>query len=114
MEISFGWFAIPTLIFDFICLNMNMLNIFRGTAILEGISYLLLFGLGMPLKYLADILEPNIYIGYAHGVLFIAYGLFALILCFSKKWGIKRFIIFFIASLLPFGTFYMDKKYFAK
>ncbi len=88
-----------------------MLNIFRLTAILEGISYLLLFGLGMPLKYLAKIPEPNIYIGYAHGFLFMAYVVLAALFCWEQKWSLKRFVILFIASLLPFGTFYIDKKY---
>lgn len=91
--------------------NYRMLKIFRLTAILEGISYLLLFGVGMPLKYISKIPEPNIYIGYAHGFLFIAYCVLAVLFCFEHKWGLKRFIILFIASLLPFGTFYIDKKY---
>ena len=50
-----------------------MLTAFRITAILEGISYLLLFALTMPLKYWADMTEPNKVVGYAHGFLFIAY-----------------------------------------
>lgn len=50
--------------------NMSLLKSFRYTAILEGISYLL-FGLTMPLKYMYDILEPNFYVGMAHGLLFI-------------------------------------------
>lgn len=88
-----------------------MLKIFRVTAILEGISYLMLFGLGMPLKYWANIPEPNKWIGYAHGGLFIGYVILTVMFCMEKKWGLKRFIILFIASLLPFGTFYIDKKY---
>ena len=88
-----------------------MLKTFRITAILEGVSYLLLFGLGMPLKYMAQIPEPNIYIGYAHGFLFIAYVAMAILLTMERKWGFKMFVILFIASLLPFGTFYIDKKY---
>lgn len=88
-----------------------MLKTFRLTAILEGISYLLLFGLGMPLKYLAQIPEPNIYIGYAHGFLFIVFVALAAIICRERKWTLKRFSVFFIASLLPFGTFYIDQKY---
>lgn len=88
-----------------------MLKLFRLTAILEGISYLMLFGIGMPLKYLANMPQPNIYIGYAHGLLFMAYVVLAVVVCFEKSWGLKRFIILFIASLLPFGTFYIDKKY---
>ncbi|MGW9685891.1 DUF3817 domain-containing protein [Flagellimonas sp. 2504JD1-5] len=88
-----------------------MLRLFRSTAILEGISYLLLFGFTMPLKYWADILEPNKIVGYIHGVLFIAYVAIAVIFCWKHKWGFKRFSVLFIASLLPFGTFYVDKKY---
>ncbi len=91
-----------------------MLKTFRLTALLEGISYLLLFGIGMPLKRLGDIPEPNIYIGYAHGFLFITFVILAAMVCWEKKWGLKHFIIFFIASLLPFGTFYIDKKYLKK
>ena len=88
-----------------------MLNAFRLTAILEGSSYLLLFALSMPLKYWAGIGEPNLYIGYAHGFLFIVFIAMALALTWEKKWGVKRFLVFFAASLLPFGTFYIDQKY---
>ena len=88
-----------------------MLKTFRLIAILEGISYLLILGLSMPLKYSADIPEPNKYIGYAHGFLFIAYVLLAILFWFEKKWSIKRLLILLVASLLPFATFYVDKKY---
>ena len=88
-----------------------MLNTFRITAILEGISYLALFAISMPLKYLAGLRDPNIYIGYVHGFLFIAYLALAVILTMQLKWGAKRLKILFIASLLPFATFYIDKKY---
>ena len=57
-----------------------MLQIFRSVALLEGISYLLLFALSMPLKYWAGIREPNIYIGYVHGFLFLAYIALAVVL----------------------------------
>lgn len=88
-----------------------MFKVFRVTAILEGISYLALFAFTMPLKYWAGIGQPNKWVGYAHGVLFILYILLLLVLIFEKKWGVKKFLILFIASLLPFGTFYADKKY---
>ncbi|GGG56725.1 membrane protein [Croceivirga lutea] len=88
-----------------------MFKVFRVTAILEGISYLALFAFTIPLKYWAGIGQPNKWVGYAHGVLFILYILLLLVLMFEKKWGVKKFLILFIASLLPFGTFYADKKY---
>ncbi|PCE65030.1 DUF3817 domain-containing protein [Sediminicola luteus] len=88
-----------------------MLRSFRIIALLEGISYLLLFGIGMPLKYLAQIPEPNIYIGYAHGLLFVLFVAVGLLFTMESKWGMKNFFISFVASLLPFGTFWLDKKY---
>ena len=65
----------------------------------------------MPLKYWAEIGEPNKIVGMAHGILFILFVAIAGIVCWDKKWDLKRFLILFIASLLPFGTFYADKKY---
>ena len=88
-----------------------MLNLFRATSILEGLSYLALFAITMPLKYLADLPIPNKYVGYAHGVLFIAYIILAVIFWFQKKWSFKRGVILLLASLLPFATFYIEKKY---
>ncbi len=88
-----------------------MLTTFRITAILEGVSYLMLFGLTMPLKYLADMPEPNKFVGYAHGFLFIAYVILAIMFWMEKKWSFKKGAIILVASLLPFGTFYIDHKY---
>ena len=88
-----------------------MLRTFRISAILEGISYLLLFSFSMPLKYWANITEPNIYIGYVHGFLFIAYMIFGVIFSMESKIAPKKIIMLVLASLLPFGTFYMDEKY---
>jgi len=88
-----------------------MLPLFRITAILEGISYLALFALTMPLKYMADLPLPNKYVGSAHGVLFIAYVVLAIVVWVHQKWSFKRLAIFLIASLLPFATFYVERKY---
>jgi len=88
-----------------------MLTLFRIIAILEGISYLTIFALTMPLKYLADIPMPNKNVGYAHGALFISYLVLAVIFWKKKKWSIKKGIILLLASLLPFATFYVDQKY---
>ncbi len=91
---------------------MNNLKILKLSAILEGISYLLLFGLSMPLKYMYNINEPNYYIGMAHGVLFVIYCVWVLIVAREKQWSFKIVLLSWIASLLPFGTFVADKKWF--
>lgn len=70
-----------------------------------------LFAITMPLKYMADLPMPNKYVGYAHGVLFIAYIILAIVLWMEKKWSIKKGIILLLASLLPFATFYVESKY---
>ena len=88
-----------------------MLGIFRGIALMEGVSYLLLFALSMPLKYWAGIREPNIYIGYVHGFLFIAYIGIAVVLWQERKWKLKTLFWVLLASLLPFGTFYLDSRF---
>ena len=90
-----------------------MLQIFRIVAVLEGLSYLALFGFSMPLKYWAGLPEYNIYVGYAHGFLFIAYIALAIVTWVEKRWSWTDLIKLIVASLLPFGTLYMDK-YFLK
>ncbi|HSR61592.1 MAG TPA: DUF3817 domain-containing protein [Robiginitalea sp.] len=91
-----------------------MLKTLRITAVLEGISYLLLFTLSMPLKYWAGIGEPNIYIGYAHGFLFIAYLAIALLVWKERTWPSKILVYLILASLLPFGTFYIESRFLRK
>ena len=90
----------------------NNLQILRLWAILEGISYLALFGISMPLKYMKGIKEPNLFIGMAHGVLFIAYCVWVLIVARELKWNFKTIFWALLASLIPFGTFVAHKKLF--
>ena len=89
---------------------MTLLKAFRFIAILEGISYLL-FGITMPLKYVYEILEPNMYVGFAHGFLFMFYCFAGLASAIHYKWKFGFSVMVFLASLVPFGTFYLDAKY---
>lgn len=82
-------------------------------AILEGISYLS-FGLTMPLKYIYSIPEPNLYVGMAHGILFIAYCLWVVRLHFDLKLKYSITALFLLASLIPFMTFWIDVQYLRK
>jgi integral membrane protein len=90
-----------------------MLKIFKITAILEGISYLALFSNMLFIKpsnleLYHSLLYP---IGMSHGVLFIGYVLLAFVVKSSQKWSFKTLFIILIASLIPFGAFYVEKKY---
>jgi integral membrane protein len=83
---------------------------FRWIAILEGISFIAI-GFTMMLKYGLDIKGPNYVVGMAHGFLFMAYCFYLLKLSLDEKWEITKTILLFIASLVPFGTFWAVKKY---
>ncbi len=87
----------------------STLKQFQKIAILEGLSFLILLCIGMPLKYILRISLPLKIIGWAHGVLFIVYCIILLMLLL-KKWPFKYCALAFVASLVPFGTFILDKK----
>jgi len=82
----------------------------RIIALAEGISYLLLLGVAMPLKYLADQPLAVRYVGWAHGVLFVVLVLALLAAWGSRALSTKHSALVFIASLLPFGPFIIDKR----
>lgn len=88
---------------------MNWLTQFKVLAIAEGISYLL-FGLTMPLKYVYEVPEPNYFVGMAHGVLFILYCVWAVMVAKKYSWSFVRTGVVLAASLLPIATFIVERK----
>ena len=86
----------------------------RIIGFLEGVSYLLLMGVAMPLKYIWDMPEANISVGYAHGILFVLYCALVLPAKLEFNWNFKTTFLVLFASLLPFGTFVADYKIFKK
>jgi len=88
----------------------NTLKYFRIVAFLEGISFLLLLFVAMPLKYMYEMPMPNKIIGMVHGVLFVAYVFCLMNVKSEYGWSMKKSLIAFVASLLPFGTFVLDAK----
>lgn len=83
----------------------------RIIAFLEGCSFLLL-GFTMILKYKYDMPGPNMVVGSAHGALFIVYVLLLIQVGIQREWSWGKMLLGFIASLIPFGTFYADVKLF--
>lgn len=90
------------------------LGLLRLTAILEGISYLVLLLIAMPLKYFLDFPFAVSLVGAVHGFLFIAYLLMLAIVKFSKRWSILWALWAVLLAFIPFGTFYLDKQLQAK
>jgi integral membrane protein len=83
----------------------------RIVAFLEGYSYLLL-GFTMILKYKFGMPQPNYVVGLAHGILFVLYVVLVLQVSFLQRWNLVKVFWAFLASLIPFGTFYADKNLF--
>jgi len=77
---------------------------------IEGYSYIILVFIAMPMKYLLEIPLAVKIAGMAHGVLFIIFLYLGVKAWISTKWSLYQTIIFFIASLLPFGTFVTKNK----
>ncbi|MGB5867590.1 MAG: DUF3817 domain-containing protein [Arcobacteraceae bacterium] len=83
---------------------------FRLIALLEGISFIVLLFIAMPIKYMLG--EPIVVkiVGMAHGGLFLLFLYLLFVTAREFKWNFSFISIAFIASLLPFGTFFLDKK----
>lgn len=88
----------------------STIGLLRGIGIIEGISYLVLLFVAMPLKYFADLPIFVQIFGMAHGVLFVLFVLILLVVWFRHHWSFIRVLGAFMASLLPFGTFLLDAR----
>ena len=89
---------------------MSTLSLFRKIAVAEGISYVVLVFIAMPLKYWADMPLAVKYTGWAHGLLFVLYMIMLIMAWTEYKWSFKKAFIIGGASLLPFAPFWVDKK----
>lgn len=83
---------------------------FRIIAFIEGVSYILLLFIAVPIKRIWGIPEPVKYLGWAHGILFMLFIVALIHVMIVNKWSIIKGGIAFISSLIPFGTFILDSK----
>ncbi len=84
---------------------------FRIISFLEGTTYLLLLFIATPIKYFLDDPQYVKLLGMPHGLLFVAYIVIAYLIKGDMQWKGRDFRIVLLASIIPFGTFYIDKKY---
>jgi integral membrane protein len=80
----------------------------RLISFVEGTSFLLLLGIAMPLKHLADMPEAVSVIGMIHGILFLIYVIAAAYLMLERRWSFWWFMGAMMASVVPFGMFALD------
>lgn len=87
---------------------------FRIVAFLEGVSYILLMTIGLYSKYLLNDESYVKLLGMPHGLLFVLYIIIAFSLRENENWDTKDFSIVLLASIIPFGTFYIGRRYLLK
>ena len=88
-----------------------MKTFFRLITLLEGLSYIFLLFIAVPIKYWVGDYTYVKLLGMPHGVLFMLYLVLAFLLKENYQWNRRDMLIVCLASIIPFGTFYVDKKY---
>ncbi|TGM31356.1 DUF3817 domain-containing protein [Leptospira levettii] len=97
-----------------ITLVKTKLGRFRILAFLEGVSFLTILLVTMPLKYLYQNPEPNKVVGLVHGLLFLLYLVELFQVKVELNWKMKKTILAAIASVVSFGTFWAEKYLYLK
>jgi integral membrane protein len=82
---------------------------FRAVGYAEGVSFLVLLGIAMPLKHLAGRPDAVLVVGWVHGILWILYLVTAARAAYFEKWSFRRLFWAGVASVLPFGPFLFDR-----
>jgi integral membrane protein len=82
----------------------------RAAGMIEAVSFLLLLGVAMPLKYFAGMPLAVKIVGWTHGLLFIVFGVCLLVAHGERRWRIGWTAAIFVAALLPFGPFIIDRR----
>jgi integral membrane protein len=88
----------------------NPVHQLRHLALIEGVSFLLLLFIAMPLKYLADLPAAVTWVGWIHGVLFMLLCALLLYCTVMARWSWWRTLLILIAALVPFGPFAIDRR----
>ncbi|MTH54743.1 DUF3817 domain-containing protein [Bacillus mangrovi] len=82
----------------------------RLIGTIEGISFIVLLSIAMPLKYMADIPMAVTIAGSLHGLFFVLFILAVLHAAYRHRWSIIKMGLAVLASIIPFGTFFLNKK----
>ncbi len=89
--------------------QIKWLKRFRKISIVEGLSFLILLFIAMPLKYVFDMPMAVKVVGWAHGVLFVLYIYVIFPTARKLDWSFSKTLLGLIAAVLPFGPFIFDR-----
>lgn len=92
---------------------ITTLGRFRLIAFMEGISYITLLFIAMPLKYFFEQPQAVRMVGSVHGALFVAYVVLVFLTKKVQRWDWAKTRLLLLISLIPFGNFYADSKWLA-
>jgi integral membrane protein len=97
----------------------NVLELFKTVigrlriiGFVEGVSFLVLLFIAMPMKYAFGMPEMVKKVGMMHGLLFVLYVMAVVIAKFEKDWSLGKTALALLVSFIPFGTFWADSKIF--
>ncbi len=90
--------------------RMNSIALLRKIALIEGVSFLILLFIAMPLKYIWDRPQAVRVVGMAHGFLWVLFCLSLLQCTLLAKWPLGRAALVFMASIIPFGPWLVDRR----
>ncbi len=82
----------------------------RVISILEGISFLVLLGIAMPLKYIFDQPEAVRVVGLIHGLLALLFFFAVGHVWSARRWPFTRVLHALVASVIPFGAFVLEAR----
>jgi integral membrane protein len=88
---------------------MSALRQFRIVALLEGLSFLALLLVAMPLKHFFGLPVAVRIAGSVHGLLFLLFMSALFRVAVERDWPLRRSLAAFGASLVPGGTFVLDR-----
>jgi integral membrane protein len=88
----------------------NPVSTLRTLALIEGISFLILLFIAMPLKYMAGMPLAVRIVGMAHGILFVIFCCSLAHTWLVARWGPGRAALIFAASIIPFGPWLVDRR----
>lgn len=83
---------------------------YRVMAYVVGVLLVVLVFIGMPLKYIGGVPQVVAVVGTAHGFLYMVYLVTALELAIRRRWSIGKILVVFAAGLVPFLTFYVERR----
>lgn len=91
-------------------MKKNPVWLLRRVALAEAVSYLLLLGVAMPMKYAFGLPQAVMVVGWIHGALFVVFCAALLLAWLGARWPFPRLLGVFVASLLPLVPFFIDRK----